>query len=66
MTVTVTIRTDNAAFDGADLAPEVARILRRLADTVTRELTRDPDDGFSVCLRDINGNKVGDCDITAT
>ena len=58
---TLTIETDNAAFEDDNLAPEIARILRKLAVTVERELTPDSDDGFSVRLQDVNGNKVGEC-----
>lgn len=56
---TVTITTDNAAFADDDLGPELARILRRLADTVAG-CSRDDIDGYT--LRDINGNRVGEAD----
>lgn len=45
--------TDNAAFEGPDIAVEVARILRELADDVDGGRT-----GF-VEIHDINGNFVG-------
>lgn len=50
----VAIHTGNAAFDGDNLFPEVARILRDIADAV---------DGGMMTVgraRDINGNIVGD------
>jgi hypothetical protein len=60
MKITITIRTDNAAFDeengGVEL--EVSRILQKLA--------RDLADGIRnasigpMKLRDVNGNTVGD------
>jgi len=51
--LTLTIHTDGAAF-GSDPAPELARILRDLADSITKtgRLER-------VKLQDINGNTVG-------
>ena len=50
----LTIETDNAAFDD-DAGPEIARILRELADRMETGLTIPN----SVRLRDYNGNKVG-------
>lgn len=49
----VTIRTDNAAFEGQDYGHEIARILRSLAS----DLEAGHRGGQS--LRDINGNTVG-------
>ena len=57
-TFTLTINTDT--FEDDDLAFEIARILRKLADTVERELLAS--EGFSVTLRDVNGNKVGEAE----
>ena len=55
----VTIDCNNAAFidENGDISysPEVARILRSLADTVERNATID----FEATLQDINGNSVG-------
>jgi hypothetical protein len=49
---------DNDAFV-PDPGPELARILRQLADMADRELiTRNP--GHVCALRDINGNHCGD------
>ena len=56
---TVTITTDNAAFADDDLGPELARILRRLADTLA-SCSRADIDAYN--LRDINGNRVGAAD----
>ena len=58
MRITITIETDNAAFEGDELGPETARIL---AD-VARKLEATPRRLFqseAVKLRDINGNTVG-------
>lgn len=49
MKCTITINMDNAAFDNPG---ELARILRKAA-----ELTEDGPE--NLCLRDINGNLVG-------
>ncbi len=52
--------TDNAAFDGADAAPEIARIL----DQVKRRLSEFPEDEDfedSFKVFDLNGNVIGDC-----
>ena len=52
---TLSIRCDNAAFEGVSLAPEIARILRDAA-------RRIEDYGFEYhehALRDTNGNRVG-------
>lgn len=54
-TFTVKFECDNAAFDGCDLAPEIVRILRSIADRVER----DGPSGFFETVRDINGNDVG-------
>ena len=54
MPFTVKIDTDNAAFD-PDPGPELARILRRIADHIERGDTYDM---FQTIL-DVNGNDVG-------
>lgn len=53
-TYSITIKTDNAAF-ADDPAPEIARILRRLADRLEA-------DGVAPerVLFDVNGNRVGE------
>lgn len=51
------IETDNAAFDNQP-ATELARILRALAKKIETDPAR-----YHV-LRDINGNKVGECTIS--
>ena len=57
----ITIKTDNAAFsnddgDGKAEGPEVARILRYLADKIEDEADLS---GYSAPCLDVNGNKVG-------
>jgi len=49
--VVITIKTDNAAFDGAP-GTELARILRALAENIEHE-------DYPERLSDINGNPVG-------
>lgn len=51
MAFTLTINTDNAAFEDEG-EYEVANILRKAA-----EIVEDGEDSF--VLRDVNGNKVG-------
>jgi hypothetical protein len=57
--ITITINTDNAAFNG-DPAPEVARILyafaHQLSDGLMNLAPRK--------LRDINGNTVGQVEVS--
>lgn len=57
MTITITIHTDNAAFEN-QAGEEVARILRQQAS----QLESWPGyNTFTQGLRDLNGNKVGEC-----
>jgi hypothetical protein len=56
--ITSEIGTGNASFEGDNFGPEVARILRNLAN---EELYFG--DGFFMNLRDASGNKVGFCDM---
>jgi hypothetical protein len=56
MAFKLSIRTGNAAFDGADLRPEVARLLRLTADALERGTWGAP-------LHDLNGNAVGRFDL---
>ena len=53
----IKIKTDNAAFDGA-LPPEVARILRDLAQQIA-DSDGDAEDDQEGYLYDSNGNRVG-------
>ena len=53
MRLTITINTDNVAFEDNRDA-EIARILRRAADTIERG-----DADYPETLRDFNGNRVG-------
>lgn len=55
---TIRIDTANAAFED-DPAPEIARILRRVADEVAEYYP-----GHSQTLLDVNGNDVGRAKIT--
>ena len=53
--ITITIETDNAAFDDFEL--ETSRILKDLADRVAYGSK-----GEHIPIRDINGNAVGSFD----
>lgn len=53
----MTVNMDNAAFDRGD-GRELARILREVADRLA-----DVQEG-SGSVRDVNGNKVGEYEIT--
>lgn len=58
-TATLNLKLDNAAFEGEALGPELARVLRDLADRVCarpREYLNGID---GIRARDINGNSVG-------
>lgn len=55
-TFSLTINTDNAAFDDDDAGPELARILRRLADTLDARIDARWNTGN---VMDANGNNVG-------
>ena len=57
MKLNLSIDTTNAAFDGDDRGPELARILRELADRL--EDGRFGPMDTAAPLRDINGNRVG-------
>jgi len=59
--ITIKINTENAAFTD-DEGRETARILHNLADRIEDSQKLDERDGF--LLRDINGNTVGDFDIS--
>lgn len=49
--ITITIKTDNAAFQDGNRYHEIARILRAMADQVEHNHT--------VSVRDVNGNTCG-------
>ena len=64
MKLKIEITLDNAAFEGPNGGPEVARILREFADRlVAWELPEFSRDADFPRLRDINGNKVGTADV---
>lgn len=54
--ITITIKTDNAAFEDSGYGPEVARILEHMAELVS---DWDGHGGLSLPVLDLNGNKVG-------
>jgi hypothetical protein len=65
--VHITIKTDNAAFsnddgEGKAEGPEVARILRHLADRVENATVIE---GYACPCIDANGNTVGKFEATA-
>jgi len=57
MKLKITIDTDNAAFEGDNLGPELARLLRYAADGA--EALEDQPAEWKLPLRDLNGNYVG-------
>lgn len=59
MTITIKIKTDNAAFED-NTGGEIARILRRYADEIDG---MEPEEAK---LLDYNGNTVGSVTITGT
>ena len=56
MSITIHIETDNAAFDDGYERPEVARILRDIADKIEQHLNPE-------VIRDVNGNRCGYIDV---
>lgn len=58
MPLTLRVETDNAAFEGADAGPELARILRSLADRVA-PMQATGEESESGPVIDANGNRVG-------
>lgn len=59
--LSIHIELDNAAFEGDNCGPEVACILRELADKI-ENTSRCDLEGHSYVPRDANGNCVGTCD----
>ena len=57
MDVTIKINCDNAAFEPGAPEPEIARILRLLADRIAMYGLGDKP------LYDLNGNMVGTCEV---
>jgi hypothetical protein len=57
MRLSLVLDTDNAAFDGDNLGPEVSRILIKYANAIKEESAR----AFLIraSLKDTNGNTVG-------
>lgn len=57
---TLRIDLDNAAFEGEDLGPELARVLRDLAERIgAQNRTYLAGNGNRIRARDINGNTLG-------
>ncbi len=63
-TFTVSINLENAAFDGSNSGAEVARILHKLAVSVTSEDVLDGGPHIVSVLRDVNGNRVGKAEVS--
>ena len=61
-TFSLNIDMDNAAFDGDNIGPELARILRKLASKVEvdRASLSELAELMSSVVHDVNGNNVGD------
>lgn len=59
MKLTLTIDTENAAFDDEDCGPELARILRALADDFNEPTERYKLHGYAATVMDANGNRCG-------
>ncbi len=58
MVARLTVKMDNAAFEGDNAGNELARILRELADCVEEQTAAGIRGREGVC--DINGNMVGE------
>ena len=56
MSITIHIETDNDAFVEFGGRPEVARILRDIADKIEQHLNPE-------VIRDVNGNRCGYIDV---
>lgn len=62
MDITITINTDNAAFED-NCSGEVQAILTRIAGKIARQ--SENLDGFNGCaVMDSNGNKVGSVEVS--
>tara|TARA_B100000965_G_scaffold246133_1_gene206590 strand:+ start:739 stop:936 length:198 start_codon:yes stop_codon:yes gene_type:complete len=59
MRLNLVLDTDNAAFDGDQLGPEVSRILIKYANSIKEVVDPDTSIDLETRLRDINGNDVG-------
>lgn len=59
-TAILSLKLDNAAFEGEDLGPELARVLRDLAERIgAQSRTYLAGNGNRIRARDINGNTLG-------
>jgi len=61
MKLVIVLDADNAAFEDYGIGPEVARILRWLAERMATARNADDIRYEPVVLKDINGNIVGTC-----
>ena len=59
MTINIKIETDNAAFDNGYEAPEVATILRSIADRISGA----DDINVPIVIKDLNGNRCGSYEV---
>ena len=59
MMITITIKTDGAAFERGYEATEVATILRSIANRISGE----DDINASICIVDSNGNRCGSYEV---
>lgn len=58
--IQISINLDNAAFEGEDLAPEIAASLRNLADRIEEQSRKYlAGNGNRMRVADSNGNTVG-------
>lgn len=57
--ISITIFTDDACFEGR-AEREIASILRKLANTFTREGMLEP--GVQYPIISVDGNRVGECE----
>lgn len=62
MQFTLTIKMDNAAFEESN-SDELARILSNLAGRLDESRSREIGDGEYI--HDVNGNRVGNWEVTA-
>ena len=59
MTINITIKTDGAAFDNGYKAPEVATILRSIADRISGA----DDINVPILIKDLNGIRCGSYEV---
>ena len=57
--LTLILSTDNAAFEGDNLGPEISRILKAYAHAIQEVSDPSTQSELESRLKDINGNVVG-------